>query len=884
MNLIEQFNAFDGQKVSREDLETFSIKALNAGLIVVPNRVIEVLENDPDVKYFRIAIDEPVTMTQEMDYVDFEIEGMAALYPNADLVKIDDTESPGMGKAVSPEDIYNYITETVINTIQEVGHLPWQKNWNSSSLSAGDVATNFVSKKPYRGINFFMLNYEIVPSEKDPSKYLMVPKIWNIPYFLTFKQIEKLKGKLKKGSSGHRVIYFTMLYSFSQKEMNGFPALDFSTYSQEKMKGWLKKNRSKINNFGQKGSTIEELSNNYIPILKYYNVFNGEDIEGIDFGGYEGNDNADKPLVERMEIGEAIVDSYPNPPEIRYEGDQPAYFKQTDTVLQTPIEAWKDKEEYYSTLFHELVHSTGHNSRLKRGSLYRDNVDSSLQKFLKKKEELTAEMGAVFLSAESGILFNIIDNSAKYLKSWNQGLVTLMKEDNKLFFRAASAAQAAADHILDRDKNGDPAYFKKLSKSEKIKKAKDSENVSVEKSESIDVKKEPSKLSDVELQKVIDVYKSDILWNDDINQYMKKVAVEFKKRKVAKDKLYKEIFETDEKPKSSPKKPIANKSRKASSKTSKTTRPKVVQKSRTAKKTKAKKSSDPKPVSIDDNGQYGMLGQPVVSESVQEPVIQQPIINQVQEISETTSQVPVKAVARAATGTNSKSLRHSGPSNPLFPLVGATSQFLGKLERKPQGSIIVALDAKQGAGKTTTGWKWLNDFASAGNQCLFASLEEHPTSNLFQEKIDKYIDPSNEGRIAVADHFENLKDFQDQVNAADFILIDSWQKLEKMIKDLDYDDQVRNGFDGKVFVIIFQQTTTGRTKGGADKVFDADIVVKGYPGESFDQNYFIAEKNRYTLIDTSTNAYNVAGHYTYDPTLEESDDIIDFTRSEKVYG
>jgi ParB/RepB/Spo0J family partition protein len=238
-------------------------------------------------------------------------------------------------------------------------------------------------------------------------------------------------------------------------------------------------------------------------------------------------------------------------------------------------------------------------------------------------------------------------------------------------------------------------------------------------------------------------------------------------------------------------------------------------------------------------------------------------------------EIEQKTVPKIVPGINisrAKELRAKGPVNPLFYIQGATGQFLGKLERKPSGSIIIALDAKQGAGKTTAGWKFMNDVAGSGHKVLFASLEEHPSSNLFQEKIDYHIKPQNVDNIRVIDDFLDYQDFKNLVSSVDYIFIDSWQKLEKMINGINMDQDIRNAFDGKVFLIIFQQTTTGRTKGGADKVFDADVVLKGFAGSSFNENYFIADKNRYTTGDITKIAYNVANHYVYDPTSDKNQD------------
>jgi hypothetical protein len=114
--------------------------------------------------------------------------------------------------------------------------------------------------------------------------------------------------------------------------------------------------------------------------------------------------------------------------------------------------SYDEPQYYYSTLFHESIHSTGHKSRLDRefGKQFGDEKYAF--------EELVAEMGAAYLSAEAGILFKTREQSAAYLKNWNERLVEAMKEHNKFFFRAASRSQEAADYILDRDADGVPAY------------------------------------------------------------------------------------------------------------------------------------------------------------------------------------------------------------------------------------------------------------------------------------------------------------------------------------------------------------------------------------------------------------------------------------------
>src|SRR5699024_3896567 len=179
--------------------------------------------------------------------------------------------------------IYQYITNLIIETIKEVGHLPWQRSWEKTSFSKGKQAINFESKKPYRGINYFLLNFEV--KVKDNKSYLVRRKLEN-PYFLTFNQIKKHKEKLEKGSKGNRDVYFIEMYHHKEI-LKSRKLLEFSTYNKKKFIEWILKNKSNLKRFkGMNKEEIEQSSLPIIPILKYYNVFNGSDITGIDWGDF----------------------------------------------------------------------------------------------------------------------------------------------------------------------------------------------------------------------------------------------------------------------------------------------------------------------------------------------------------------------------------------------------------------------------------------------------------------------------------------------------------------------------------------------------------------------------------------------------------------------
>lgn len=208
----------------------------------------------------------------------------------------------------------------------------------------------------------------------------------------------------------------------------------------------------------------------------------------------------------------------------------------------------------------------------------------------------------------------------------------------------------------------------------------------------------------------------------------------------------------------------------------------------------------------------------------------------------------------------------------FYNVPGEVGKFLQAVERKPVHSVVITMDGEQGAGKTTTLYKFMEDFANGQNPSLFLSLEEHPDSSLAMEKVHKYISPKNRNYIDTVGEVESVKELYDLVEDYDVIFIDSWQKLLRQVGKIRLDEDLRKKFDSKVFVIIFQQTTTGRTKGGSEVVFDGDIIIKMVKGEKFADNYAFFDKNRYTKVPTETLAYNIAGGYVFNP-LEENKEV-----------
>ena len=425
--LIKQYYQLNGKTVTRKELSTFHIALFDAlpeenqQLVEIWHKIGNVLFENPKARVFNLTVSG--TTTEMLNGVPF--------IPYNEAEEIEQ-----LGKAVTPNDIYTMITNKVLDLIKSKKELFWRKAWRQQYN--GLAATNFVSKKAYRGINAFMLNV-IAPLVREEKK------LETLPYWLTFKQIGEKKGKLTKGSEGMEVVYFTLLYGVKQES----PKIDFATYNELKYKNFVKKNKSKLN------GTAKYYK---IPILKYYKVFNAADITGIKFPEFKKEDQPTEP--ERIEAAEKIVKHYPTPPKLNLEstGDRAFYRPMLDDVTMPKLRFFDGAQKYYGTFFHELIHSTGHAKRLKRdfsGKFGTPNYAA---------EELVAELGALFLCAEAGIMYHTLHNSAAYIKGWQKRLVDKMKKDNKFFFRASSKAQAGADHILNRDTNGTPKYLKDKSK------------------------------------------------------------------------------------------------------------------------------------------------------------------------------------------------------------------------------------------------------------------------------------------------------------------------------------------------------------------------------------------------------------------------------------
>ncbi len=348
----------------------------------------------------------------------------------------------GMNKPLNEAE-YKLITRTVINTLKQndiAFSMPWKTRLEKGKKYY-TIAYRWDRKIPYKGkLNQLVLS----------GLWPFTPPL-NNPYFLTKGQIKKAGGKLKPGAEGKPAFFYNVLYRTPKKLRE--KGLDFRTYKREEMRRYL------IEKAGIKPEEADKYISYYctVPFLKHYIVYNGDDVEGIDFKlgekSFEGEISGTHVYEskEKNPVAEAIAKAYPEPqPKIRHKFQDEAYYNPVQDVVMMPqMKQFKNSAQYYGTLFHELVHSTGHPSRLNR--LKKTKFGEKDYAF----EELVAELGAVYLSGLAGFLYDNIKNSAAYLKSWKSRLIKNMQDDDRFIVMAASKAQKAVDFMtenLDRNK------------------------------------------------------------------------------------------------------------------------------------------------------------------------------------------------------------------------------------------------------------------------------------------------------------------------------------------------------------------------------------------------------------------------------------------------
>ena len=275
------------------------------------------------------------------------------------------------------KDIYQQITNQIISDLEK-GALIWEKPWEGGF---GGMPKNVFSKSFYSGINTVILWGRQAQLGAESSQWL------------TFRQAQNLGGRIRKGEKAACVIFYKKI-TVEDKE------------------------------------TEEEKT---IPVLKTYPVFNLSQCEGLD--RLKEVSDKKKLSFEDIKQAEDLIKSLGA--KITFAPvDKACYRPLKDQVLMPKKEQFKTGEGFYSTMFHELSHWTGHESRLnrKKGSRF-GSKDYAF-------EELIAEISASFICCHLG--FKYSTQHSAYIQSW----IEVLKEDKTAVFRASSQAQKAAEFIL----------------------------------------------------------------------------------------------------------------------------------------------------------------------------------------------------------------------------------------------------------------------------------------------------------------------------------------------------------------------------------------------------------------------------------------------------
>ena len=271
--------------------------------------------------------------------------------------------------------VYQIVTNRILEELEK-GCVPWKKPWMSMRMQCG--AYNRITKRPYSILNQLLLRHE--------------------GEYATIRQWNQLGGTVKKGSKSEIVVFWKM-QKFEEEREDG------------------------------------EIEEKNVPLLRYYRVFHISEVEGVtplpqpDFFESTGIEEGDE-VIRNYEEQEHII--------IREIISDKAYYSLSrDQIVIPDRNQYEDIHEFYSTTYHEMVHSTGHPSRLDRELSFASDTYS--------KEELIAEIGAAMLMRTVGIdTESSLKNSASYIHGWMKQI----RQDERLIVSAAAKAEKAVKYIL----------------------------------------------------------------------------------------------------------------------------------------------------------------------------------------------------------------------------------------------------------------------------------------------------------------------------------------------------------------------------------------------------------------------------------------------------
>lgn len=276
--------------------------------------------------------------------------------------------------------VYEMVTDRIINQLEQ-GVIPWQKPW--TGVRSG--AYNRISKKSYSLLNQMLLQHD--------------------GEYATFKQWQDLGGHVRKGEKSE-IVTFWKIQPVEEEQEDGTKVVK------------------------------------QIPLLRYFNVFHISQVDGV-----EPLPKEELHYIEPIEKADQVLNDYWTRENItvEYKAGNRAYYSPTLDMICLPLfEQFNDSSEYYSTAFHESVHSTMKEDRCNRAEDRKGKIVAfGSQEY--SKEELTAEIGSATILNIIGIeTANSFKNSAAYIQNW----LSVLRNDVKFVVSASSKAEKAVKYIM----------------------------------------------------------------------------------------------------------------------------------------------------------------------------------------------------------------------------------------------------------------------------------------------------------------------------------------------------------------------------------------------------------------------------------------------------
>ena len=644
---------------------------------------------------------------------------------------------------VKPQTAFKNITEQLLAELKK-GNLVWRQGWRSGVVVKGKTygAQNYETQRPYTGGNAFFIHLQNLLNGTDYN------------FFLTAKQIVARGGIIKKGTKP-------------------FPVSVFIKSETEKI----------VKRGGEKITVLQEEKG-----VIWYHVYPIELVDNLKLiiRKERKSDTFNEVIVTDAET---IIQNMPKAPQIKHGGDSAFYVPILDYVQMPFKKAFKVQQEYYSVLFHELIHSTGHSKRLNRGNDTRRRDGSIADKKAYAFEELIAEIGSAFLCGVCEIDYYTVNNSAAYIKGWAKRVSTEIQEDANFLKRVVFKAVRAVNFMIG----------KTLEKHGKV------HQVSNEK---------------IDLSGV----------NDTVLIFMNTFLATHNKVVSKEDLMYiLTTFQTAIKngliQAKHPLRAIAN--------ATQTKLANNIRKLNPNEKVKIeisnKKMIEAKIHSLHGLGFWNIIASTIIGKTAEHFTHKH--------LTKNSNTPTLNGIGGFVRADNRETVKVPG----TYKLNGELGKFLGEIQPYKY-SIVLTGDTH--AGKTEVVMQLANAFADIGKTVGTFMLEQGGLeSRDTQEAIDRNIPNNNLQNVFITgEASKGIETVKEYATKFDVIIIDSWQKLK--IPSTKFDD-LRHEFPNTVFIVIFQQNGEGGTRGGVSADFDTPVALKVHKVDStFVNNYVEMKKNR----------------------------------------